>query len=97
MTVNLSEEDIPTTLLAWVDAHAGLEKLCERGGWPDGSTLRLDVCDKAEREWIVDVFFEEVVQEISECVPTRDVRCGQFVIVFDEYGEPQAIRLLHPM
>lgn len=89
--------DTHPELIAWVDKHAGIEKLCQRGGWPDGSTLRIDVCNKSGREWIVDIYFEEVIQEMSECEPTRDERCGQFELSFDASGAPESIRLRFPM
>jgi len=88
---------VSQALLAWVDTHAGLERLCQRGGWPDGETLRIDVCKKEASEWMVDIYFEEVIQEMSECAPCRDVRCGQFIITFDDAGYPGSIRLLFPM
>jgi len=84
-------------LLHWIDAHADLVRLCERGGWPDGTTLRMEVCSKADREWVADIYFEEVLQEMSECDPTRTERCGKFVICFDASGIPRVIRLLYPM
>ncbi|PIS18480.1 MAG: hypothetical protein COY36_03400 [Zetaproteobacteria bacterium CG_4_10_14_0_2_um_filter_55_20] len=34
-------------MMAWVDKHAGLEKLCERA---DGATLRIDVCSQRKRK-----------------------------------------------
>lgn len=40
--------------LSWLDAHADFAKLCVRGGWPDGATLRRDVRSKKDREWIAD-------------------------------------------
>ncbi|MFQ5582755.1 MAG: hypothetical protein ACE5F3_09055, partial [Mariprofundaceae bacterium] len=70
-------------LLNWIDQNAPLAKLCDRGGWPDGATLRMDICSKTDREWIADIYFEEVLQEMSECDPTRTERCGQFAIRFD--------------
>ena len=42
-------------LMVWVDKHAGLEKLCARGGWPDGATLRIDVRSKIGNEMIADI------------------------------------------
>ncbi|MDQ7010957.1 MAG: hypothetical protein Q9M29_03970 [Mariprofundaceae bacterium] len=84
-------------LLRWIDEHAGLARLCERGGWPDGATLRMENCSKTDREWVVDICFEEVLQEMSECDSTRTERCGKFAIQFDTNGIPEAIRLLHPM
>ncbi len=79
-------------VIAWVDKHAGLEKLCQRGGWPDGASLRIDVCSRSEHEWIVDIYFEEVLQEMSECEPTREERYGQFSLTFDAAGSPP----IHP-
>lgn len=84
-------------LLAWIGRQAPLVRLCQRGGWPDGSTLRMEVCSKKDGEWIADICFDEVVQEMSECDPTRTERCGKFAIRFDTLGAPTAIRLLHPM
>ena len=84
-------------LLNWINTHAPLTQLCERGGWPDDSTLRMEICSKAGKEWIADIYFAEAIQEISECDPTRTERCGQFAIHFDASGAPDAIRLLHPM
>jgi len=34
---------------------------------------------------------------MSECVPTRNVRCGQFSLTFAPDGSPESIRLLFPM
>jgi len=84
-------------LMGWVDKHAGLEKLCERGGWPDGETLQIDVCSQSGGEMIADIYFEEVIQEMSECTPTRNVRCGQFSLILNPDGSPASIRLLFPM
>jgi len=84
-------------LIGWVDKHAGLEKLCERGGWPDGATLRMDVCSREGDEMIANVFFIEAVREISVCEPVREERCGKFAIIFDAAGKPESIRLLYPM
>jgi len=92
-----SSASISNALLEWVDKNARLEKLCQRGGWPDGETLRIEVCSRTGSEMIADIYFEEVIQEMSECVPCRDVRCGQFAITFDAEGTPESIRLLFPM
>jgi len=92
MTPTVSED-----LIGWIDRQAPLAVLCERSGWPDGATLRLKVCSKKDREWIVDIWFVEVIQEMSECDSTRTERCGRFAIRFDANGAPEAIQLLHPM
>lgn len=84
-------------LSAWIGRQAPLVQLCQRGGWPDTATLRVDVRNKVDGEWIADVYFDEVVQEMSECDPVRTERCGRFVIRFDAQGAPKSIRLLHPM
>jgi len=84
-------------LIAWVDKHAGLEKLCERGGWPDGETLRIDVCSQSGNEMIADIYFIEALREISVCEPVREERCGQFALTFAPDGSPESIRLLFPM
>jgi len=81
----------------WINEHASLALLCERGGWPDASTLRMEICSKTDEEWIADIYFIEAIQEISECNPTCTERCGQFAIRFDANGNLDAIRLLHPM
>jgi len=85
------------TLIKWIDQHAPLLDLCERGGWPDGTTLRMDICSHTAKEWLVDIFFIEAIQEISECAPLRSERCGKFVISFNASGQPEAIRLIYPM
>ena len=82
--------DITPDLLVWVDKHAGLEKLCQRGGWPDGATLRIDVCSREGSEMIANIFFIEAVREISVCEPAR-------ALIFDSAGQPESIRLLYPM
>jgi len=46
---------------------------------------------------IADIYFEEVIQEMSECTPTRNVRCGQFSLILNPDGSPKSIRLLFPM
>jgi len=84
-------------LIKWIDQHAPLLELCERGGWPDATTLRMDVCSRTDNEWLVDIFFIEAIQEISECDPLRSERCGKFAISFNANGQPQAIRLKYPM
>jgi hypothetical protein len=84
-------------LLAWVDANAGLEKLCLRGGWPDPETIRIEPVGQKGAEQIVDIYFTEAVREMSECDPVREERCGQFAISFDPAGQPDSIRLLFPM
>jgi hypothetical protein len=72
-------------------------KLCAPGGRPDAVTLSMEICSKTDREWIVDICFDEGIHEISECEPTQDERCGKFTIRFDANGVPEAIGLLHPM
>jgi len=84
-------------LLAWIDANAGLEKLCLRGGWPDASTLRIEPVRQQGNEHIVDVYFTEAVREMSECDPVREERCGQFALTLTPDGTPASIRLLFPM
>ena len=84
-------------LLAWVDANAGLEKLCRRAGWPDPTTIRIEPVGQKGGEQIVDIYFTEAVREMSECDPVREERCGQFALTFDDAGTPSAIRLLFPM
>jgi len=44
--------------------------------WPDGASLRIDVCSRSGNEMIADIYFEEVVQEMSECTPTHNVCCS---------------------
>jgi len=84
-------------LLQWINEHGDLARLCERDGWPDGETLHMEICSKADDEWVADIYFEEVLQEMSECDSTRTERCGKFVIRFNANGTPEAIRLLYPM
>jgi len=91
------DADITPELLAWVNKNAGLEKLCQRGGWPDGASLRIDVCSREGNEVIANVFFIEAVREISVCEPVREERCGKFALTFDDADSPQSIRLLYPM
>lgn len=93
----LTDQNDYKDLITWIDRHAPLAALCERSGWPDGSTLRMKACSRESQEWIVDISFIEVIQEMSECDPTRIERCGRFVIRFDTSGEPESIRLLHTM
>lgn len=84
-------------LIAWVDTNAHLEQLCQRGGWPDASTIRIEPVGQKGDEHIVDIYFTEAVREMSECDPVREERCGQFALTLDDAGTPQAIRLLYPM
>jgi len=84
-------------LIAWIDQHVELARHCERGGWPDGSTLSMNICSQKGPEWIVNLCFVEVIQEMSECEPTRTKRCGKFVIRFDSSGAPESMRLIRPM
>lgn len=84
-------------LLDWVDANAGLERLCRRGGWPDPATIRIEPVGRKGNEHIVDVYFTEAVREMSECDPVREERCGQFALTLNPDGSPASIRLLFPM
>ena len=95
--MSLSETRVSPALSAWVDKHAGLEKLCQRDGWPDGATLRIDVCSREGNEMIANIFFIEAVREISVCEPVHEERCGKFALIFDSAGQPESIRLLYPM
>ncbi|MDQ6971683.1 MAG: hypothetical protein Q9M30_03460 [Mariprofundaceae bacterium] len=93
----MSNTVISSELLEWVDTHAHLEQLSQRGGWPDGASLRIEVCSRSDSEMIADIYFDEVVREISVCDPVRDTRCGQFAIALDAAGQPASIRLLFAM
>lgn len=84
-------------LLAWVDEHAGLQRLCQRGGWPDPTTIRIERIEQKDDEHVVDIYFTEAVREMSECDPVREERCGQFAITLGASGSPTSIRLLFPM
>ena len=97
----MNDVTITPELLAWVDANAGLERLCRRAGWPDPETIRIEPVEQQGGEQIVDIYFTEAVREMSECDPVREERCGQFALSFgpegDASGLPQSIRLLFPM
>jgi len=77
----------------WIRKHAPVEQLCEVGGWPNIPTLNIDVCSRTSTEWIVNIDFDEIILEISECDLSEYNRCGKFTVTFDTSGDPVGIRL----
>lgn len=86
-----------TEIMEWIRLHAPLPQLCRIGGWPDDTTLRMEVRKRSGREWIVDLYCDEVIQEMSECTPTRTERCGQFSLTLGPSRQPTNIRMLHSL
>jgi|GEM_PF-3559208 len=84
-------------IIAWIKRHAPLTELCQFGGWPNDSQLKVEVCNRTPEEWVVNMIFVETIMEISECDITERERCGQYAISFDEAGHPSAIRLIQPL
>ena len=84
-------------LIDWIRRHAGLEKLCEMGGWPDIEHAQVDICSQDDREWIVNVTVTEAIRHISECEVSEYSRCGKYAVATDRSGKPCRIRLLYPM
>lgn len=91
------ESGIPPDGIAWIRRHAPVLELCQFGGWPDDAGMRVELCRREPRRWIVNIFFDEAIMEISECDVTRRERCGQCAVDLDDAGRPVDIRLLYPM
>ena len=90
-------EGIPATELDWIRRHAPLTELCRLGGWPDDSSLSVELCRRTPQAWIVNIRFDETIMEISECDVTRRQRCGQYAVDLDAAGHPADIRLVLPL
>lgn len=90
-------DEIPAADLDWIRKHASLTELCRFGGWPDDTGMRVELSRREPRRWIVNLYFDEVIMEISECDVTRRERCGQYAVDVDEGGHPVDIRLVLPL
>jgi len=84
-------------LIDWVRQHAGLEKLCEEGGWPDVEHAEVTICSQDDNEWIVNVTVTESIRHISVCEVAEYSRCGKYAVEADASGNPCGIHLLYPM
>jgi hypothetical protein len=89
--------EIPAEVLDWIRQHASLTELCQIGGWPDDAGMRVELSRHEPKRWIVNLYFDEVIMEISECEVTRRERCGQYAVDLDDAGHAVAIRLLYPL
>ena len=92
-----SLDEIPAPALDWIRRPAPLTELCRFGGWPDDSSLTVELYRRTPRQWIVNICFDETIMEISECDVTRRQRCGQFAVSFDAAGSPVGIRMIQPL
>ena len=89
--------EIPEQAVDWIRKHAPVTELCQFGGWPDDAGMRVELSSSTPRRWIVNLYFDEVIMEISECDVTRRERCGQYALELDDAGHPVDIRLLYPL
>lgn len=85
---------LQAVVIEWIKQHAPLELLCKNGGWPDPSSLNIDIRSQIEKEWVIDIEFIETIMEISECDIREDKRCGEFAVAFDATGQPTDIRII---
>jgi hypothetical protein len=92
-----STAEIPEEAMVWMRQHAPFKELCQFGGWPDDVGLRVELCRRESRRWIVNIFFDETIMEISECDVTRRERCGKCAVDLDDTGHPVDIHLLYPL
>lgn len=90
-------EAIPADAIDWIRRHAPLTELCQFGGWPDDASLGVALCRREPGAWIVNIFFDETIMEISECDVTRRPRCGQYAVDLDAAGRPVDIRMVQPL
>lgn len=93
----LSQSEDGDEITAWIKRHAPLTELCQMGGWPDDTRLKVEMCSSTSREWIINIFFIETIMEISECDVTERERCGQFAVNIDEAGHPTDIRMIQAL
>jgi hypothetical protein len=89
--------EIPAEVLDWIRRHAPLTELCQIGGWPDDVGMRVVLSRREPQRWIVNLYFDEVIMEISECEVNRCERCGQYAVDLDDAGHPLGIRLVLPL
>ena len=82
------------SVIEWIRKHAPLERLCERGGWPDNIHIKVEIRAKHSSHWIVDIESTENSMEISECDVTVSPRCGEFRVAFDAHGKPVKIEMI---
>lgn len=92
-----SNSEETAEIVDWIKRHALLTELCQFGGWPDESRLRIEICSRSPREWIINITFVETIMEISECDVTERERCGQYAVSFEAAGHPVEIRLIQPL
>ena len=85
---------LDTSVIEWIRRHAPLERLCERGGWPDDVHLKIEIRSRSQDHWIVDIESTENSMEISECDVTVSPRCGEFRLTFDAHGRPVDIQMI---
>jgi len=71
-----------------------LVELCDRNGWPDPDTLRVEVVERKPDHVLCNVRFEEVVVETSGADAERIDRWGQCLLHLDRAGQVTRVEVV---
>ena len=83
-----------SALLDYLQTVPTLTKLCTQNGWIDNDTLRYEILEQDENQFLLSIEFEEVIVEGSGCVADHKSCYGRARVYKNDDGTYQAIEIL---
>jgi hypothetical protein len=94
MTSPSDSRDLPASLQAHLLTAPEITVLCSQNGWIDNATLQVDVLERAPRELLAAVTFEEVIMEGAGCVAGRVPCYGRVRARLSAGGEIESVEVV---